>query len=76
MVYFKLNDLLKQHKYSRNQFAQISGVRPNTINDMCNGNTKRLEIETLTLILKALNEISDRPIDICDVMSFIGEVKN
>ncbi|MEC2869508.1 helix-turn-helix domain-containing protein [Bacillus bombysepticus] len=73
MIYFKLNGLLKQLNYSRNQFAQISGVRPNTINDMCNGSTKRLELDTLTLILKALNKISEHPINISDVMEFRGE---
>lgn len=73
MIYFKLNGLLKQLNYSRNQFAQISGVRPNTINDMCNGITKRLEIDTLTLILKALNKISENPINISDVIEFRGE---
>lgn len=73
MIYFKLNGLLKQLNYSRNQFAQISGVRPNTINDMCNGSTKRLELDTLTLILKALNKISENPINISDVIEFRGE---
>lgn len=72
MVYFKLNELLKQLNYTKHQFSQISGVRPNTINDMCNGNTKRLELETLTLILIALNKISENPINIGDLMDFKG----
>lgn len=73
MIYFKLNALLKQLNYSRNQFAQISGVRPNTINDMCNGNTKRLELDTLILILKGLNRISENHIEISDLMEFREE---
>ncbi|MFL7939213.1 helix-turn-helix domain-containing protein (plasmid) [Priestia megaterium] len=73
MIYFKLNALLKQLNYSRNQFAQISGVRPNTINDMCNGNTKRLELDTLTSILRALNKISEKHVEVSDLMEFREE---
>ncbi|MBS2773019.1 helix-turn-helix transcriptional regulator [Anoxybacillus rupiensis] len=75
MIYFKLDALLKQLNYSRNRFSQLSGVRPNTINDMCNGNTKRLELETLNAILEALNRISQRPIDISDLIEFKKEDK-
>ncbi|AVM24868.1 helix-turn-helix domain-containing protein [Bacillus pumilus] len=70
MIYFKLDELLKQHKYSRTQFAHLAGVRPNTINDMCNGNTKRLELETLNHIIHALNKICEEPIKLTDLMDY------
>ena len=73
MIYFKLDSLLKQHNYSRTRFAHESGVRPNTINDMCNGNTKRLEINTLNSILICLNRISGKELTISDLMDFSNE---
>lgn len=73
MIYFKLDGLLKQINYSRAQFAHLSGVRPNTINDMCNGNTKRLELETLNAIMVALNKITQNNISICDLIEFRKE---
>jgi DNA-binding Xre family transcriptional regulator len=76
MIYFNLDKLLKQYKYSRTQFARITGVRPNTINDMCNGKTKRLELSTLNSIMKALNMISDQPIYLSDLMEYREEKLN
>lgn len=73
MIYFKLDKLLKQYKYSRTQFAHLAGIRPNTINDMCNGNTKRLELETLNSIMKALNKISDDSIKLSHLMGYSEE---
>jgi len=72
MIYFKLDTLLKQLGLSRNQFANIAGVRPNTINDMCNSKTKRIEIDTLILILNALNRISENPILLEHLMEYRG----
>lgn len=70
MINFKLDVLLKQLECSRTHFANISKVRPNTINDMCNGNTKRLELDTLNSIMEALNQISKKQICISDLMEF------
>lgn len=70
MIRFKLDELLRELNYSRNRFSQITKIRPNTINDMCNGHTKRIELETLTSIMKALNEISDKPLTLCDLMEY------
>ena len=73
MINFKLDEVLKQYNCSRTKFANLAGVRPNTINDMCNGNTKRIEVETLNSILVALNKLSDHPILIEDVVEYREE---
>lgn len=70
MIEFKLNQLLNELNITKNKFSVLSKVRPNTINDMCNGNTKRLEIDTLNAILKCLNSLSDRKITIMDLMEY------
>jgi DNA-binding Xre family transcriptional regulator len=73
IITFNLDELLKELKISRNRFSVCSGIRPNTINDMCNGITKRIEINTLNSILICLNNMSDRSISIEDLIAFNNE---
>lgn len=60
MIIFYLKDCLKELNISQNKFARQSGIRPNTINDLCNNKTKRIEICTLEKIMSTLNSISSR----------------
>lgn len=55
---FRLDEALEELDITRNKLAVYAEVRPNTVNDLANGDTKRIEIETLEKILKSLNEIS------------------
>ncbi|WP_339198484.1 helix-turn-helix transcriptional regulator [Paenibacillus sp. FSL P4-0176] len=55
---FKLEKSLRELDITRNKLAVYAEVRPNTINDLANGDAKRIEIDTLEKILKSLNEIS------------------
>lgn len=54
MIIFHLEELLQQQKISQNELARMTGIRPNTINDLVNNKTKRLEIATLNKILKVI----------------------
>ncbi|WP_072533800.1 helix-turn-helix domain-containing protein [Lactiplantibacillus plantarum] len=54
MIIFHLKELLQQQKISQNKFARMTGIRPNTINDLVNNKTKRLEIATFNKILKVI----------------------
>ncbi|WP_158232693.1 helix-turn-helix transcriptional regulator [Sporosarcina sp. P26b] len=73
MIKFFLHEILQELKISQSKFAKQAAIRPNTINDICNNRTKRIELTTLTQILKVLNEIDDRPFRIGDVMEYIEE---
>jgi DNA-binding Xre family transcriptional regulator len=70
MIVFKLDETLKSLNISRSKFSKLSGIRPNTINDMCNGNTKRIEICTLDALLSTLNEIGNKQFDVQDILTF------
>jgi predicted transcriptional regulator len=70
MIKFNLDELLKEYNISRTKFSHLAKVRPNTINDMCNGNTKRIEVETLNNIMRTINEISNKQIDAADLITF------
>lgn len=54
MIIFQLQEILDKEGLSQNQFSKLSGVRPNTINNICNNNLKRLELSTLEKILETL----------------------
>lgn len=70
MIKFNLDKILKDYNISQTKFSQLAGVRPNTINDMCKGNTRRIELETLNSIMRAINEISDKPMDVSDLITY------
>ncbi|OQQ87435.1 hypothetical protein B6U57_06180 [Ligilactobacillus salivarius] len=67
MIEFRLNLILKEKGLSQNQFAKKAGIRPNTVNNIVNNKTKRIEIETINRIL---DEISDWGYDISDLIVY------
>lgn len=73
LITFNLDRVLNDLNMSRHYFSQCSGIRPNTINDMCNNNTKRIEIKTLNAILTCLNNLSEKEINIADVMTYVND---
>lgn len=57
MIIFHLADILKKNGISQNQFAHMSGIRPNTINKIVNNKLKRLELETFVKLLITLQKL-------------------
>jgi len=55
MIRIKISELLGIHKMTRKKLADLVGVRPNTIGDMYNENTKKIDIELLNKICKTLD---------------------
>lgn len=70
MIKFKLKEILEKEGLSQNRFSKMCDVRPNTINNICNNNLKRLELCTLEKILKALKKMG---YGIEDVIDFYEE---
>lgn len=70
MIFFVLHERLKELSISQNKFAKQSGLRPNTINDICNNYTKRIEVSTINKILIELNNIGPREYSIEDIMKY------
>ncbi|WP_416321707.1 helix-turn-helix domain-containing protein [Weissella confusa] len=70
MIVFKLGDILTQLSLSQNSFAKLSNIRPNTINDIVNNRTKRIELQTLQRIL---NVIYPYGFGLSDLMEYIND---
>ena len=73
MIIFVLNERLKELNISQNKFAKQSHIRPNTINDICNNSTKRIEVSTINKILIQLNKIGIREYCIEDIIKYKHE---
>jgi len=75
---FVLKETLESLKIPGNQLAVEAKVRNNTIYDMLDDRTKRIERKTLEDILRALNKIAKkqgvkRKFNIEDVMIWVDE---
>lgn len=75
VINFVLEQTLFKLGLSKNKLAVESKVRPNTIIDIVNGNTRRMDMDTLDQVLDALNKIAlernlDRTFTINDIMIY------
>ncbi|MFB6362507.1 helix-turn-helix domain-containing protein [Paenibacillus elgii] len=59
-------------KVSKYAIAREAKVRPNLIYDLCDGKTKRIDLDTLSTIIKTLNELSGRKHTISDILEYEG----
>jgi transcriptional regulator with XRE-family HTH domain len=46
-IKIKLQDVLSSNGVSQNKLSEILGVSPSTVNEICKGDIKRVNIETL-----------------------------
>ena len=60
MIRIKLSRLLGEKRITQAELARMTGIRPNTINDMYNELCVRVSLEQLDLICEALEcDLSD-----------------
>lgn len=55
-----LGAIMAELNLSQNQLHLHTGIRPDTLRDLKNGDTQRIHLDNVTLILDALNEAADR----------------
>lgn len=55
MVKIKLKELLKERGITQAELAKLTGIRPSTICDMCNGISQFVKLEHIDRICKALS---------------------
>lgn len=54
MIIIKLRSLLERKNMTQAELAKLTGIRPSTICDLCNGNAEFIKIDFLSRILEAL----------------------
>ncbi|PGS55108.1 XRE family transcriptional regulator [Bacillus sp. AFS041924] len=55
---FKLAGILEDLEQTKNSIAVESKVRPATIHDLVEGNTKRIELPTIERVLDTINKVA------------------
>ncbi|MCY8099437.1 helix-turn-helix transcriptional regulator [Bacillus swezeyi] len=74
---FNLNDILDELGITKNKLAVEAKVRPATIGDLCDGKTKRLELETIEKILNVLNDFSEaKSYTIDDIILYKSDIED
>lgn len=68
-----LNETLEKAGITRNALAREARVRPNLIYDMCDGKTRRIELETLDKLLATLTNMTGRKHMLPDILTDGGE---
>lgn len=58
IIEITLNETLTKHKLSRNAVAVEGKIRPATIGELVQGQSKSISFETLTKIIQALNTLT------------------
>ena len=60
MIRILLSTLLGARRWTQRDLSRVTGIRPNTINDLYHEMTERVSLEELDLICEALNcQLSD-----------------
>lgn len=60
MINIKLSELLGKHKMNQKTLSKLTNIRPATVSKMYYGETKRINIEQINSICKALDcEVSE-----------------
>ncbi|NLW78851.1 MAG: helix-turn-helix transcriptional regulator [Ruminococcaceae bacterium] len=54
MIYVHLSRLLGERKMPQAELARITGIRPNTINDLYHGTAERVSLDHLDRICEAI----------------------
>ncbi len=65
-----LEKTLDANNITKNALAREAKVRPNLIYDMCEGKTRRLDLDTLSNIIDTLTALSGKKHTLTDVLVY------
>ena len=71
-VIIKLNKILDANKITRNALAREAKVRPNLIYDMYDGKTRRIDLETLAIIIATLRKMGV-DCEVSDILEYVPD---
>ncbi|WP_018130281.1 helix-turn-helix domain-containing protein [Effusibacillus pohliae] len=54
MIRIKVAELMGRHKLTQTKLAEMTGIRPNTVSALWHGTIKRIEIDQINRLCKAL----------------------
>lgn len=69
-IVITLEKTLVENGITKNALAREARVRPNLIYDMCDGKTRRLDLDTLGTIIDTLSEMTGKSFTLNDVLAY------
>lgn len=75
-IIIKLEGALDSAGVTKNALAREAKVRPNLIYDMCDGKTKRIDLDTLSNIIDTLSTMTGRNYVLSDILEYIPQQKD
>lgn len=73
MINFELKHILQEQALSQYKLSKLTGIRPNTINNIVNNRTQRIEIATLNNLMIFL---STKGYDMSDLIQYTKDEHN
>ncbi|WP_241674625.1 helix-turn-helix domain-containing protein [Paenibacillus luteus] len=74
-IRIKLEETLELHKITKNALAREAKVRPNLIYDMCEGKTRRVDLDTLSKIIDTLSQLTGEALAITNILEYTRDEK-
>lgn len=72
-IKIRLGYTLDEAGVTKNALAREAKVRPNLIYDLCEGKTKRLDLDTLNNIVSTLRAMTGNDYTLSDVLTYIPD---
>lgn len=73
MIKLKLGEIIEANKVTPNALAREAKVRPNGVYEMCKGETKRIDLATLNILISTLERMIGRDIKIDEVIEYVND---
>lgn len=73
MIRLTLENVLNENGITKNALAREAKIRPNAIYELCDNQTKRLDLSTFNKVLETLREMSGKDIQLFDVLKYIPD---
>ncbi|RED57183.1 helix-turn-helix domain-containing protein [Cohnella lupini] len=71
-IRIKLEETLERVGITKNALAREAKVRPNLIYEMCEGKTRRIDLDTLSNIIDTINAMTGKKHTIADLLEHNG----
>ncbi|MFM9327971.1 helix-turn-helix domain-containing protein [Paenibacillus mesotrionivorans] len=68
-----LQKTLDAEGITKGALAREAKVRPNFVYELCEGKTRRIDLDTLNKLINTLNEMSGKEYDLSAVLEYIPE---
>jgi len=75
-IKFTLKETIEREGITKNKLSVASGVRNNTIADICKGDAASLNVNTLDALMRGLNELTGKDYGLDAIVVYVPKESN